>query len=97
MITVFSLIKRRPKAHVSPSKNSSAMAPRAHDLRELDKNRKIRAHLRVVFNRKTDWGYLITSTNFMLSRRLESGLSAEELRIILWSVIMRKMRLSYNT
>lgn len=34
MITVFSLINRRPKAHVSPSKNSKAMAPRAHDLEE---------------------------------------------------------------
>lgn len=37
MITVFSLMKRRPKAHVSPSRNSRAMAPRAHDLKETDK------------------------------------------------------------
>lgn len=37
MITVFSLIKRRPKAHVSPSKNSKAMAPRAHDLIKVEK------------------------------------------------------------
>lgn len=33
MITVFSLIKSRPKAHVSPSKNNKVMAPRDQDLR----------------------------------------------------------------
>ena len=39
MITVFSLIKRRPKAHVRPSKNSKAMAPRAQDLMEVEKDK----------------------------------------------------------
>lgn len=32
----------------------------------------------------------------MLSKRLESGLSAEELHIILCKVIIRKIRLSYR-
>lgn len=31
-MTVFSLMKSRPKAHVSPSRNSRAMPPKAHDL-----------------------------------------------------------------
>lgn len=34
MITVFSLMKRRPKAQVRPNRKSRAMAPRAQDLME---------------------------------------------------------------
>ena len=50
MITVFSLIKRRPNAHVSPSKKSRAMAPRAHDLmEEVEKVNQGKVHLTVCF------------------------------------------------
>lgn len=37
MITVFSLMNRRPNAHVIPNRKSRAMAPRAHDLVQVDK------------------------------------------------------------
>lgn len=40
MITVFSLMYMRPKAHVRPSRHSRAIAPITHDLRARERQRK---------------------------------------------------------